>query len=220
MPIVKSISNGPEISLTYHVVERVEFSRVGGSLIWGAHYRSYIDGEEARQPDKRARQAGLAGGVPLVPLGTDPIGAFESAAVLSPSSEFFGGQVVPHATVYTPVEWARKSQWESVKVGRDAALAGGVDTPYGRFDSDLTSIVNVIGASAMAAQMPDTWSDQWILADRSAVTLNKAQLMEVGAILADFRSRTYRRGDELYRAIQEVTTTDDVRAITWSPGLA
>lgn len=220
MPIIKAITVGPSRVYTYHSVERVEFCRVDGQVLWSGHYRSFTDGEEARTPGMRAPGYEIATSVPLVPLGMDPIAAFEAAAVLSPQSEFFGGQVVPHATVYTPAEWARRGQWEAVKTGRDAALAGGVDTPYGRFDSDLTSIVNVIGAASIAAQMPDTWSDQWILADRSVVTLNKAQLMEVGAILADFRSRTYRRGDELYRAIQEAATADDVRAITWSPGVA
>ena len=220
MPIIKPVLSGPDKTLTYHRVERVEICRVDGQILWSGHYRSFIDGEEARQPGVVGRGHNIVAGVPLVPLGDDPIAAFETAAVMHPKSEFYGGQVVPSAEVYTPVEWARKSQWESVKVGRDTALAGGVDTPYGRFDSDLTSIVNVIGAASIAVQMPETWSDQWILADRSVVTLNKSQLMEVGAILADFRSRTYRRGDELYRAIQEAVTVDDVRAITWSPGLA
>jgi len=214
MPIVKAINAGPDKVLTYHTVERVEFCRVNGELLWSGHYRSFTDGEEARQPGGRARGHDIAAGVPLVSLGTDPIAAFEAASVLHPKSEFFGGQVVPHATVYAPAEWARKVQWEAVKIGRDAHLDAGVTTTVGRFDSDLNTLVNVLGA---AATMLDGDTRGWILADHSPVVLSKAQVLELGAALATLRDTSYAQGSTLYAQIQAAQTAEAVRAVVWTP---
>lgn len=221
MPIIKTATDG--VSPSYFEVTSVEFIRLGDGYTWRANYNAWPDADQRKTPGAKPQYAATDHDVPL-PQGLNPLsdlfGAYESAAVSSTGSHFYGGQVVAKVEEYTPVEWARITQWERIKVQRDAALSGGVDTPYGRFDTDLTSIVNVIGAASIAAQAPETWSDQWILADRTVVTLNKAQLMEVGAILADFRSRMYRRGDELYNALQSAPTVEAVRAINWSPGLA
>lgn len=214
MPIIKAITVGPSRVYTYHSVERVEFCRVDGQVLWSGHYRSFTDGEEARTPGMRAPGYDIATSVPLVPLGTDPIAAFEAAAVLSPQSEFFGGQVVSSAEVYTPVEWARKRQWEAVKIGRDAYLLGGISTPYGTFDTDLTSIVNILGA---AAALPEGASTQWILKDNTTATLTRAQVGEVGALLAAFRAAAYAHGADLRALIDGAATTEAVSAVVWTP---
>lgn len=214
MPIIKAITVGPSRVHTYHSVERVEFCRVDGQVLWSGHYRSFTDGEEARTPGVRAPGYEIATSVPLVPLGTDPVAAFEAAAVLSPQSEFFGGQVVPHATVYTPAEWARKGQWEAVKIGRDAHLDAGVTTTVGRFDSDLNTLVNVLGA---AATMLDGDTRGWILADHSPVVLSKAQVLELGAALVTLRDTSYAQGATLYAQIQAAQTAEAVRAVVWTP---
>lgn len=217
MPIIKTPSGADQPA--YYTISQVEIVRVYGEYQWRAAFSIWPSVEASRTPGAKPIATGVDTSVPLA-MATDVFAAYEAAAVLTPNSNFYGGEVVADTQAYTPVEWARITQWGKVKIQRDATLAGGVDTPYGRFDTDLTSIVNVIGAASIAAQAPETWSDQWILADRTVVTLNKAQLMEVGAILADFRSRTYRRGDELYNALQSAPTLEAVRAITWSPGVA
>ena len=217
MPIIKTPSGADQPA--YYTISQVEIVRVYGEYQWRAAFSIWPSVEASRTPGAKPITTGVDTSVPLA-MATDVFAAYEAAAVLTPNSNFYGGEVVAASQAYTTVEWARITQWGRVKIERDATLAGGVDTPYGRFDSDLESLVNVIGAAAVAAQMPDTWSDQWILADRSVVTLNRAQLMEVGAVLAAFRSQVYRRGDELYRAIQEAQTVESVQAITWSPGVA
>lgn len=217
MPIIKTPDGAAQPQ--YFKITRVEVVKFGDEFAWLAHYHAWDSPEQARQPDAKPRTGMVDTGVPLT-LAPDVFEAYERTAIITPSSHFFGGEIIDEVSQYTPVELARVSQWAAVKAQRDAYRASGIDTPYGRFDSDLESIVNLIGAATIASQMPETWSDQWILKDRSTITLTRAQLMEVGAIAADFRGRTYRRGDELYKAIQQAETVEAVRAITWSPGVA
>ena len=221
MPIIKTTTDS--VSPSYFEVTSVEFIRLGDGYTWRANYNAWPDADQRKTPGAKPQYAATDHDVPL-PQGLNPLsdlfGAYESAAVSSTGSHFYGGQVVAKVEEHTPVEWARITQWERIKVQRDAYRAGGIDTPYGRFDSDLESIVNMIGAATIAAQQSETWTDQWILKDRTVVTLNRAQLLEVGALAAAFRGTNYRRGDELYTALQAAQTVAEVRAITWSPGVA
>lgn len=217
MPILKTIAG--RTAPTYFEITKVEYVRFGTTRAWRAQFNAWPDSEEPKKPGSQPSYTGTDAGVAMA-VTADPFSAYEEAAVNTPGSNFYGGEIVADVQSYSSLEWARITQWGKVKIERDAYRAGGIDTPYGRFDSDLESIVNMIGAATIAAQMPESWSDQWILKDRSSITLSRAQLLEVGAIAATFRGGTYRRGDELYQAIQQAGTVETVRAITWSPGVA
>lgn len=219
MPLIKSTTTPQGVPVSFHIVDYVEIFRLGDRLGWRGRYRSYANAEAYRVQGGPPLATGTFVGVPYQ-QADDPVAAFEEAVSAFSGSEMYGATVVAALEQASPLEVLKMDQWEQVKFSRDAYLASGVTTPYGVFDSDLTSIVNMIGAATMAATAGDDWSDQWILKDRTVVTLSRAQLVEVGALLADFRGRTYRRGDELYRAIQEAETVEQVRAVTWSPGVA
>lgn len=210
MAIIKQTPKGD-----YHVVSSVEFVKFSDVLSWRGIYRTY------KLPDlSRCREEVAVVNVPIRADFSDPLTSFERACVECETCALYGGAIAASPDDAPLLVFERQAAWERVKAERDSYLASGIQTPYGEFDSDLTSILNIVGAAAIATQVGEAWSDQWILKDRSTVTLTRDQLLEVGALLAAFRSQTYRRGDELYRAIQLADTPEAVRAINWHQGLA
>lgn len=207
MPVIKAVPHGGVIT-TRHVLQSVEVSVIGGARRWKARYMSYVG--DAQTPTT----SGTIQDVPIRAFGDDIIAAFEQACVETPASALYGGIHVPHGAAGDLVEIERAAAWAKVKVARDAYLDAGVATPYGVFDSDLVSIVNILGA---AAATPEGATVQWILKDSSTAVLTKAQIVEVGALLAASRSAAYTCGAGLRAQIDAAMTAEDARAIVWTP---
>lgn len=212
MPLIKQTTTDRGLPASFHIIDYVEIFRLGSRLGWRAHYRSYASAEAYRFQAENVLGKGTLHGVPYQP-GEDPINAFEQAAATFEGGEMFGAEVVESLEPATRLEILKVDQWTRVKHARDAYLSAGVSTPYGVFDSDLTSIVNLLGASATVGSEPVTW----ILADNSVTTLTATQLQEVGAALAAFRSAVYARGAELRAQIDAAEDEVTLRQLTWSP---
>lgn len=209
MPIVKQTLQGGK-DLHYHVVTSVEFLRKPGGLHWRGSYRSYDSFAGTRPPVA----SGTITGVPVSDFSVDPIEAFERACIAHPDNVFFGGEYVAPGDTPGGLEVERRLAWARVKTARDVHLDGGVDTPYGRFDSDLVSIVNILGAKE---SMLENSSMPWIRKDYSQVSLTKVQIGEIGNALAAFRAQGYGWGSALHSQIDAASTAEAVRAIVWTP---
>lgn len=208
MPILKSITQGGKEAL-YHTVSYVEYYHKAEGLAWRGKFQSFSSAGPVEPP----LHTGVELGIPVSAPSLDPIRAFEEACVADPSSTFYGGEYTPPGT-NTSLALEKVVAWARVKSGRDAYLDGGVDTPYGRFDSDLVSIVNILGARE---SMPENASMLWIRKDYSQVSLTKVQIGEIGNALAAFRAQGYGWGSALHSQIDAAQTVEDVRAISWTP---
>lgn len=210
MPILKLIEPARSQPAAYHTFTSVEFVRKPGGLHWRGFYRSF-SGSGGAGP---ALATGTIEGVPLTDFSVDPIEAFERACIAHPDNVFFGGEYVAPGDTLGGLEVERRLAWARVKAARDAYLDSGVDTPYGRFDSDLVSIVNILGAKD---SMPENSSMPWIRKDYSQVSLTKVQIGEIGNALAAFRAQGYGWGSALHSQIDAASTVEAVRAIVWTP---
>lgn len=210
MPILKLIEPARSQPAAYHTFTSVEFVRKPGGLHWRGFYRSF-SGSGGAGP---ALATGTIEGVPLTDFSVDPIEALERACIAHPDNVFFGGEYAAPGDVSGGLEVERILAWQRVKGARDAYLNAGVDTPFGRFDSDLNTLVNLLGA---VAEMPEGGSQGWILADHTPVILAKPQLQALGAALKTLRDSSYAQGSALYAQIQAAQTAEAVRAISWTP---
>lgn len=209
MPILKQLQLGA-LTTSLHKVSSVEFHLVNGALSCRGRYLSYRDGDSLVRPES----SGTVTAVTLPELNGDPIAAFEIACVATPGCVFYGGVYVAPGSPTATLEMEKTQAWTRVKLARDAHLDAGVTTSVGTFDSDLNTLVNVLGA---AATTPDGGSRGWILADHTPVVLTKAQVLELGAALATLRDTSYSRGSTLYAQIQAAQTVEEVRAVVWTP---
>jgi len=203
MPILKETPNGD-----YHVVTSVEFLKLGESLAWRAAYRSY------RLPDtvKGTVSDGMVN-IPLPETIVDPVAQFEQICVAVETCPLFGGEYVSAQAGATALQFERGVAWARARHARDTHLAAGCATPHGHFDTDLTSIVNLLGATA---SMQEGDSMTWILQDHSVVVLTKSQLLAAGRQLAEFRAQVYAHGSAIYQQIQAAESVEAVRAIRWT----
>lgn len=203
MPIIKQTQTGD-----FHVIRAVEFVKFGASLAWRAKYQSF------KLPDAlRPTGSGELLDVPVALDISDPISAFESACVNQPGGVLHGGDVVDSPSAETVIGLERSAAWSRVRTARDTHLAAGCATPHGHFDTDLTSIVNLLGATA---SMQEGESMPWILQDHSVVVLTKSQLLAAGRQLAEFRAQVYAHGSAIYQQIQAAESVEAVRAIRWT----
>lgn len=117
------------------------------------------------------------------------------------------------------LEDLRKQAWERIKADRDAAEAAGFDTPWGRFDSDPASQTKIIGAAQLASialAQGAPFNIEWTLQDNTSVSLDAAQMIAVGAALANHVNAIHQRGRQLRAQIEAAATLADLESITWT----
>lgn len=109
-------------------------------------------------------------------------------------------------------------RWREIKAARDAAEWGGVDTPYGRFDSDEESQGKLNGAvtAALVFQAQGiAFSKDWTLADNSSVTLTGPQMIEVGLTVLGWVDAVHQRSRVLRERLETTITPAAAQAIEW-----
>lgn len=114
----------------------------------------------------------------------------------------------------------REDQWRLIKAARDAAEWGGFDTPFGRFDSDPNSQAKIIGAAQLASialAQGAPFGIEWTLQDNTSVHLDAAQMVAVGAALANHVNAVHQRGRQLRAQIEAAATIADLESIAWTP---
>ena len=116
------------------------------------------------------------------------------------------------------LEQLKDSKWEEIKASRELAFDAPLVTPHGTFDSDTRARSNITDAVLMAqalTAMGSPVSIDFTLADNSVVTLNAAQMIEVGLYLGAKVQGAYAVSRALRSAIDAATTSAEVQAIAW-----
>lgn len=127
---------------------------------------------------------------------------------------FDGGSIVPETVADLDSQKARR--WAEVKVRRDLAIDGGVETPSGIFDSNETSRTNLLGAIqaasiAKAAGQPFTIT--WTMRDNTDVDLDADTLIAAGLTIMSFVDACHARARALRSEIIAAADETELAAI-------
>jgi hypothetical protein len=181
-----------------------------------------------------AEPQGVPGGLPSTFYGgrvyTLPEGAIPAETV----SQLAVGQWMVSATGFLPrcelasdadfAHLSRRATFAAkVRNQRDQVRDGGcaveVQGESYRVETDATSRVNISGSVVMAMlamQAGETFSTDWRMADNSIVSLDAAEMIQLGKTVANFVEAGQRRKNELdalIATISEVTTDDELADI-------
>lgn len=121
-----------------------------------------------------------------------------------------------------PAEPFRAEVRARINRARDEAKSGGIDTPFGRFDTSTKkdSRGDITGAVVMAMNAallpPETFPIKFTLADDSEVFLQPAQMIAAGLIVAAGVDAIHQRARVLKERIEAAQTYDELQAITWT----
>lgn len=113
----------------------------------------------------------------------------------------------------------RSEKWNKLKAARDEAEWGGVDTPWGRFDSDEQSqgkINGAVTAALVLTAQQQAFLQNWTLADNSVVQLDGTAMVTVGLMIMAWVDAVHQRSRVLRARVATATTAAEVAAITWS----
>ena len=113
---------------------------------------------------------------------------------------------------------ARSRRWAYIKDCRDAAEWAGAPTPHGLFDSDpasQTKLNGAITAAQLAIASGDPFAIEWTCADNSTVTLDAAQMVDVGLAVLAHVNAVHQQGRTLREQIEAAATIAAIDAINW-----
>lgn len=114
------------------------------------------------------------------------------------------------------LEEARAECWARIKAGREAAEFGGFEWAGGRFDSDLTSQMQIIGATQLATIVGEGFSITWTRADNSTVDLTAEEAKALGVALGMHVNSVHAKGRMLRDLADEAETISELDSISWS----
>ncbi len=217
MLIAKTINHPVRGLLNIHVIDSVDFVLVHDVPVWRGYYRSFGTLDDYLSEDQAHADSGRISGIGLTELNGNPVTAFTQAAVDSERSPFHGGSLLDQTTtVLNALEMYKAQQWEIVKYSRDQALTNGVNTPYGKFNTDVTSLVNMLGAVSVGEAQGPTWSTPWIKFDNTPTTLTVPQLRHIGALVASWRGSCYTQGATLRAILESANSKETIRSVVWT----
>ena len=112
----------------------------------------------------------------------------------------------------------KAAQWTQIKQARTAFIDAPLVTPYGTFDSDAagrTSITDAVLLANNLTALSLPVAIEFTLADNSVVTLDAAQIVEVGLLLGQKVQHAHPHSQALRAQIEAATTKEEVEAIAW-----
>lgn len=116
------------------------------------------------------------------------------------------------------LQQVKDQKWEQIKRDRDAAINAPLSTPYGVFDADANSRANIANAVLYLQTLEQQGTPgtiNWTLADNTTITLNYAEMSEVGLLLGQRTNAAYDTARALRAQIDAATTIPEVEAIHW-----
>lgn len=154
--------------------------------------------------------------------GSGPVG---TAAIQRPP-EGFAALALPQGAMEIDLadaaEFVRAALLEKLRLNRNAFIAGGVDTPFGRFDSEETddkpSRTNVLGyvVAALCHEVFGTPLDpevQFTRADNTDVDLEPIEMVQVGLLMMAHVKNTHARANAIKAAIQAAGSVTELLQI-------
>lgn len=112
----------------------------------------------------------------------------------------------------------KATQWTQIKQARTAFIDAPLVTPYGTFDSDAagrTSITDAVLLANNLTALSLPVAIEFTLADNSVVTLDAAQIVEVGLLLGQKVQHAHPHSQALRAQIEAATTKEAVESVTW-----
>lgn len=112
----------------------------------------------------------------------------------------------------------KAAQWTLIKQARTAFIDAPLVTPYGTFDSDAagrTSITDAVLLANNLSALSLPVAIEFTLADNSVVTLDAAQIVEVGLLLGQKVQHAHPHSQALRAQIEAATTKEEVEAVVW-----
>ncbi len=103
--------------------------------------------------------------------------------------------------------------WEQVKANREALMTLGAPTPYGVFNSDSESRVNIMGAALAAELSPTDFVITWTKADNTTVELDANAMKTVALTVFAFVATVHGAARNLREAIDQATTVEQLLMI-------
>lgn len=202
MPILKSATTPNGIACNFHKAVSGEVIFDSGIAIIGVHSwvteADYLAGKNVVWVWRST--------VPLAQLAD-----FDAFAV--EAGDFTGGSVVADAA--NTLEAAKLRAWAGVKNERASRMLGTFDHAGNTFDIDP---VNLSGASIDAREAliaGEAWSQMWVLADNSVITLTAAEMIALARAAKTVVSNLWGTSQYLRGLIEAATTIPEVEAITW-----
>lgn len=110
---------------------------------------------------------------------------------------------------------ARVIKWNEIKNSRSFAEYSGFSWNGNIFDSDPTSQQRLTGAVTLA-QLNPAFSIEWTLMDNTTITLNSADMLDVGITLGQHVTTQFSCAQALRTDIDNATTLEQVDSITWA----
>lgn len=147
----------------------------------------------------------------------DPLQA--AASYLTATGRYLAGGAVNVEP--TELEALRSALLKKVESIRDDMIAGGVDTPAGRVDTDEISIRNILGSvqtATLSLMSAKPLSIGWRLSDNSFVQLDQNQLVQMGVAVMEHIKVCYTRSWELKALIASAATLQDLQDIPLNQG--
>lgn len=110
------------------------------------------------------------------------------------------------------------AKWGQAKGWRESAINADMSTPFGVIQCRPEDRSNISDAVTLANSLHELGlpvAITWTLADNTAVTLDRTQMIQVGLLLGQRVQTAYGRGRALRAQVGSATTIADVEAIQW-----
>lgn len=123
---------------------------------------------------------------------------------------------IPAADV---LAFAEERRLGELKAMRDRNENGGASTPFGTVDTDPVSVRRINGAVQMAGIVPpEAFSISWTMADNSVVSVNAAQMTQVGLAVGQHVDACHQHYRTLRDLLEAATDLAEVEAVDIQSG--
>tara|TARA_R100000664_G_scaffold24559_1_gene34374 strand:- start:1152 stop:1733 length:582 start_codon:yes stop_codon:yes gene_type:complete len=110
---------------------------------------------------------------------------------------------------------SKESKWREIKQSRDTQEYGGFTYDSNTFDSNEVAQQRIQNAMLLATQDSSVTMD-WTLANNNTVSLNAAQIIELGKALAHHVNTAHKKAQTLRVQVNAASSKSDIDAISWS----
>lgn len=209
MPIQKTYSAPNGAAPTFHVLKKLE-------VVFPATHASALVQSYANEGSFIAGSGAIwntAVSIPILVLAAGVPTGVEDWLIASEDSPFFNGSVIGDAT--DTIGSAKSRAWAGIKAQREARMNGTFTHAGNTYDIDP---VNLSGASIDAREAliaEEVWSQMWVLADNTVVTLTAAEMIALGRACKTVVSNLWGMSQYLRGLVDAATTVEEVEAVVW-----
>lgn len=114
----------------------------------------------------------------------------------------------------SPLEQLRAARWEQIKVEREQRFYAPIEVGGIVVDADRDSVANIMGA-IMEMQLTGTETRRWTLHDNTRMDLTLAQLIAIGAAIAERKEVLQNQSQDMRQLIEAAATAAEVAAVDW-----